>query len=75
MSKNNLKTLILIIMRYIIKELVALVLYHQPAIGGDVRETSLIPGLGRSPGGGHGPTPVFLPEEPCKQRSLADYSP
>ena len=25
-----------------------------PAIAADVRDTSLIPGLGRSPGGGHG---------------------
>ena len=35
-----------------------------------------IPGLGRSPGGGHGnPTPVFLPGESHRQRSLAGYSP
>ena len=34
-----------------------------------------IPGLGRSPGGGHGnPTPVFLPGESHGQRSLAGYS-
>ena len=31
---------------------------------GDTRDTGLIPGLGRSPGGGHWqPTPVFLPGE------------
>ena len=35
-----------------------------------------IPGLRRSPGGGHGnPLPVFLPGEAHGQRSLADYSP
>ena len=36
------------------------------------RDTGLIPGsLGRSPGGRHGkPTPVFLPGEPHRQRSL-----
>ena len=33
-----------------------------------------IPGSGRSPGGGQ-PTPVFLPGESHRQRSLAGYSP
>ena len=33
-----------------------------------------IPGSGRSPGGGHGNPPEFLPGEPCGQRSLVDYS-
>ena len=34
-----------------------------------------IPGLGRSPGEGHGnPTPVFLPGEANGQKSLASYS-
>ena len=32
-----------------------------------------IPGLGRSPGEGNGPTPVFLPGESHGQRSLAAY--
>ena len=33
-----------------------------PANAGDARDAGLIPGLGRSPGGGNGnPTPVFLP--------------
>ena len=44
-----------------------------------VQETGdlgLIPGSGRSPGGGHGyPTPVFLPEKSHGQRSLEGYSP
>ena len=42
---------------------------------GDVRDTGPIPGSGRSPRGGHGDTPVFLPEESHGQRSLAVYSP
>ena len=38
-------------------------------------DLSLIPGLGRSPGGGHGNRPVFLPGEFHGQRSLAGYNP
>ena len=34
----------------------ALVVKNLPANAGDVREEGLIPGLGRSPGGGHGNT-------------------
>ena len=31
----------------------------------DIRDAGLIPGLGRSPGGGHGnPLPYFCPENP-----------
>ena len=38
---------------------------------GDARDKDLIPGSGRSLGGGHGkPTPVFLPGESHGQRSL-----
>ena len=33
---------------------VALVVKNQPANAGDVRDSGLIPGLGRAPGGGHG---------------------
>ena len=33
---------------------VALVVKNPPASGGDIRDTGSIPGLGRSPGGGHG---------------------
>ena len=33
---------------------VALVVKNPPANAGDVRDAGLIPGLGRSPGGGHG---------------------
>ena len=32
----------------------ALVVKNLPANAGDVRDAGLIPGLGRSPGGGHG---------------------
>ena len=48
---------------------------NPPANVGDVRDTGHIAGLGRSPGGGHGKTPVFLPGESHGQRSLADNSP
>ena len=33
---------------------VALVVKNLPANAGDIRDTGSIPGLGRSPGGGHG---------------------
>ena len=33
---------------------VALVVKNLPANTGDIRDSDLIPGLGRSPGGGHG---------------------
>ena len=33
---------------------VVLVVKNAPANAGDVRDVGLIPGLGRSPGGGHG---------------------
>ena len=46
-----------------------------PANAGDVRDLGSIPGLGRSPGGGHGnPLQDSCLENPGK-RSLADYSP
>ena len=42
---------------------------------GDIRDVGLIPGLGSSPGEGHGNTPVFLPGESHGQRKLVGYSP
>ena len=39
-------------------------------------DPGLIPGLGRSPRGGHGNPPKYsCLENPCGQRSLAGYSP
>ena len=48
-----------------------------PANAGDIRNMSLIPGSGRSPGGelGNPPTPVFLSGESHGQRCLEGYSP
>ena len=54
---------------------VVLVVKNSPASPGDLREPSSIPGLGRSPGGGNGISPEFLPGESHGQRSLAGYSP
>ena len=52
---------------------------NQPA---NARDAGLIPGLGRSPGGGNlqnplerQPPPVFLPGKSHGQRSLVGYSP
>ena len=42
----------------------------------DIRDMSSIPGLGRSPGGGHGnPLQYSCLENPDGQRSLEGYSP
>ena len=42
----------------------------------DAGDAGLIPGSGRSPGGGNGnPPPAFLPGEFHRQRSLAAHSP
>ena len=50
------------------------VVKNLPANAGDKRDVSLIPGSGRSPGGGNG-NPVFLPGKFHGQRNLAGYSP
>ena len=43
---------------------------------GDIKDSGLIPGLGRSPGGRPGsPTPVFVPGASHGQRILVSYSP
>ena len=47
---------------------------NPPVSAGDLREADSIPRLGRSPGGGQGNTPVFLPGESHEQRSLVGYS-
>ena len=55
---------------------VALVVKNPPANAGDVKDAGLIPGSGRSPGGGHGNPPQYsYLENPHGQRSLAGYSP
>ena len=47
-----------------------------PANAGDLRDLSLIPGLGRSPGGGYGnPLQYFCLENSHRQRSLEGYCP
>ena len=47
-----------------------------PANVGDIRDAGLIPGLGRSPGGGHGnPLQYSCLENPHGERSLVGYSP
>ena len=55
---------------------VALVVKNLPANAGNTRDAGLIPGLGRSPGGGHGnPLQYVLPGESHGQRSLEGYGP
>ena len=57
---------------------VVLAVKSPPANAGDIRDSGSTPGLGSSPGGGHGSsehTPVFLSGESNGQRSLAGNSP
>ena len=53
----------------------ALIVKNHPANAGDARDVGLIPGLGRSPGGGHGNTLVCSCLENPMERSLVGYSP
>ena len=54
----------------------ALVVKNPPANVEYVRDGGLIPGLGRSPGGGHGnPLQYSFPGESHGQNRLVDYSP
>ena len=47
-----------------------------PSNAGDARDVGLIPGLGRSPGGGHGNLLQYsCLKNPHGQRSLGEYSP
>ena len=56
--------------------LVALEVKNPPANAGDIRDVGSIPGLGRSPGGGHGnPSQYSCLENPHGQGSLEGYSP
>ena len=48
---------------------------NPPAHAGDIRDAGSIPGLGRSPGGGHGsPFQFSCLENPMDKRSLVGYS-
>ena len=49
---------------------VVLVVKNQPTNAGDIRDVSSIPGLGRSPGGGHGnPLQYSCLENPMDRRA------
>ena len=48
---------------------------NPPASAEDIRDVGSVPGSGRSPGGGRGNPPVFLPGKFHGQRSLVGYSP
>ena len=53
-----------------------LVVKNPPANAEDLRDAGLIPGWGRSPGGGHGnPLQCFCLENPHGWKNLAGYSP
>ena len=55
---------------------VALMIKNPPANAGDIRDMGLIPGSGRSPGGGHGnPLQYSSLENPHGQMRLAGHSP
>ena len=51
-----------------------LVVKNLPAHAGDIRDACLIPGLGRSPGGGQGNTLQYSGLENSMDRSLAGYN-
>ena len=53
---------------------VVLMVKNPLANAGDMRDEGLVPGSGRSPGGGSG-NPGLLPIESYGQRSLAGYHP
>ena len=60
---------------YLTKGGLAEVVKNPPANARDIRDAGLIPGLGRSPGGGHGnPLQYSCLENPHGPRSLAGYS-
>ena len=53
-----------------------LVVKDLPANAGDIKDMGLIPGSGRSPGGGHGNVFQYsCLENPMDKRSLVGYSP
>ena len=55
---------------------VVLVVKNPPANAGDARDSGLMLGVGRSPGGGHSnPLQCYFLENPHGQRNLVGYSP
>ena len=53
-----------------------LMVEYPPASAEDMINSGSVPGLGRSPGGGHGNTlQYFCLENPHRKRSLVGYSP
>ena len=55
---------------------VVLVVKNPPANAEDIRDADSMPGLGRSPGGGHdNPLQYSCQENPHGQRSLVGYGP
>ena len=55
---------------------VALMVKNPPANAGDIIESGLIPGSGRSPGGGNGNLLQYsCLENPMDRRALAGYGP
>ena len=52
-----------------------IVVKNPPANAGDIRDTGSIPGLGRSPGGGHSNPLQYGQGNPHGQRCLVGYSP
>ena len=53
----------------------ALAVKNPLASAGDIKEVGLIPGLGRSPGGGHGSPLQYTCLESPMDRGLAGYDP
>ena len=49
---------------------VVLVVKNLPANAGDIGDTRLIPGLGRSPGGEHGNSLLYFCLENCMDRGI-----
>ena len=59
----------------LLKSQVALLVKNPPANAGDLKDAGSIPGLGRSPAGGHGNLLQYSCLEIPWQRSLVGYSP
>jgi len=71
MFNNTLLNLLIVLANWVSQ--VALVIKNLPANEGDIRDTGLIPGLGRSPGRGNGNLLQYSYLEKSMGRSLAGY--